>query len=213
MKHDPTLQIEECERVYQVREDSLLLLDCLDVGRNERMLEMGSATGIISVHCAKAGAIVTAADVNPYAVSCTRNNAERNGLEIDVLHSDLFLDVPGRFDVMVINPPYLPVEEKGDVEARGARIRFFAADGTPDGFVAAETCTYDRKMRRVHSTDAVQLERQGLMVSGTGLDWDAEKKMVCILGNVHVEINRTLAARRRRVAVVRGAIEEDAGAR
>ncbi len=120
MRYDPTLQIEECERVYPPREDSLLLLDCLEAVRGKRFLEMGSATGIISVHCAKAGAVVTAVDVNPHAVSCTRRNAERNGLEIDVLHSDLFLDVPGEFDFMVINPPYLPVEEGGDIEASWA---------------------------------------------------------------------------------------------
>lgn len=120
MRYDPSLQIEECERVYPPREDSMLLLEVIEVEHGETLLEMGSATGIISVHCAASGAVVTAADINPYAVSCTRKNAERNGLEIATAHSDLFLDVPGKFDVMVINPPYLPVEERGDMEASWA---------------------------------------------------------------------------------------------
>ena len=120
MRYDPSLQIEECEHVYPPREDTLLLLEALEVGRGERLLEMGSATGTISVHCAASGAVVTAADINPHAVSCTRRNAERNGLEIEVVHSDLFLDLPGRFDVMIINPPYLPGEERGDMEASWA---------------------------------------------------------------------------------------------
>ncbi|HVO77433.1 MAG TPA: HemK2/MTQ2 family protein methyltransferase [Methanomassiliicoccales archaeon] len=120
MMYDSALQIEECEHVYPPREDSLLLLECIEVRRGERVLEMGSATGIVSIHCAKAGAKVTAVDVNPYAVSCTRNNAERNALEIETFHSDLFVDVPGKFDVMIINPPYLPVAEKGDIEASWA---------------------------------------------------------------------------------------------
>ncbi|MGD1061197.1 MAG: HemK2/MTQ2 family protein methyltransferase [Methanomassiliicoccales archaeon] len=120
MRYDPSLQIEECEHVYPPHEDSLLLLEVIEVERGEALLEMGSATGIISVHCAASGAVVTAADVNPHAVSCTRKNAERNGLEIETVHSDLFLDVPGKFDVIIINPPYLPVEERGDMEASWA---------------------------------------------------------------------------------------------
>jgi release factor glutamine methyltransferase len=60
--------------------------------------------------------LVTAADLNPYAVSCTRGNARRNGLEMAVVHSDLFLDLTGRYDVIIFNPPYLPGEEEGDIE-------------------------------------------------------------------------------------------------
>jgi release factor glutamine methyltransferase len=79
-------------------------------------LEMGCGTGVIALHCAKAGGIVTAVDVNPKAVDCAHANARLNGLEIEVVHSDLFLDVEGSFDLIVFNPPYLPDEIKGGIE-------------------------------------------------------------------------------------------------
>ena len=56
---------------------------------------------------ARAGATVTAIDVNPLAVETTRSNAERNSLTVDALESDLF-DALGdrRFDVVAVNPPF-----------------------------------------------------------------------------------------------------------
>ncbi len=120
MKYDSGIRIEECEKVYPPREDTFLLLEAISVVPGEKVLEMGCGTGIISLHCSKAGAYVTAVDVNPYAVSCARGNAALNGLELDVVHSDLFLDVEGSYDVMLFNPPYLPSEEKGEIEASWA---------------------------------------------------------------------------------------------
>jgi len=116
LKVDPRIEIAECEDVYPPREDSFLLLECTQVRNGERVLEMGCGSGVIALHCAKAGALVTAVDINPRAVTCTRNNALQNGLEVEALHSDLFLDLDGSFDVMIFNPPYLPEEERGTIE-------------------------------------------------------------------------------------------------
>jgi len=49
-------------------------------------------------------------------VDCALANARSNGLELKVLHSDLFLDVEGVFDLIVFNPPYVPDEIRGDIE-------------------------------------------------------------------------------------------------
>jgi len=40
----------------------------------------------------------------------------RNGLPGQVVRSDLFANVPGSFDLIVFNPPYLSVEEEGLLE-------------------------------------------------------------------------------------------------
>jgi len=55
-------------------------------------------------------------DINPFAVGCTRDNASKNGLNIDVILSDLFLDIEGDFDIIAFNPPYLPDTIGGDIE-------------------------------------------------------------------------------------------------
>lgn len=116
MKVDERIQIQECEFVYLPSEDTYLLLECVEVREGERVLEMGCGTGIVALHCAKAGGLVTAVDINPKAVSCARANAKRNGLEVEVMHSDLFMEVEGAFDLILFNPPYVPDLIKGDIE-------------------------------------------------------------------------------------------------
>lgn len=108
MKLDTSIEIEVGPEVYNPSDDSYLLLKVVDVSQEERFLEMGPGTGLLSIHAAKLGAIVTAADVNPHAVECTKRNAAKNSVRIDAFKSDLFEKVQGNYDVIVFNPPYLP---------------------------------------------------------------------------------------------------------
>jgi len=55
-------------------------------------------------------------DINPRAVDCACENAALNGVHITALLSDLFEMVKGRFDLVIFNPPYLPLSEEGDLE-------------------------------------------------------------------------------------------------
>ena len=107
MKPDSDLAIEECEGVYPPREDTYLLIECIEPKAGQRVLEMGCGSGLVTLYCAKAGAIVCAADINHKAVDCTLKNLQRNGLRAEVRHSDLFSKVEGRFDLILFNPPYL----------------------------------------------------------------------------------------------------------
>jgi release factor glutamine methyltransferase len=73
------------------------------------LLEVGSGTGLISVHAAKRGAAVTAIDLNPVAVENTRANCALNNVTVQILLSNLFESIPKQtFDWIVINPPYYP---------------------------------------------------------------------------------------------------------
>ncbi len=108
MKVDGSIDIEVDDEVYNPSDDSYLLLRCVEVSPGQSFLEMGAGTGLVALHAAKLGAKVTAADVNPKAVECTRRNAARNGIRLEVVRSDLFEKVTGIFDVIAFNPPYLP---------------------------------------------------------------------------------------------------------
>lgn len=116
MRYRKEIDIEECEEVYPPKEDTFLLLGSLDIMPGQRVLEMGCGTGLISCHIAAGGGRLTAADVNPQAVRCTRENLRRNGLPGEVVESDLFAHVDGAFDLIVFNPPYLSVDEEGLLE-------------------------------------------------------------------------------------------------
>ena len=72
-----------------------------------RVLDLGSGSGAVGVAAARRGCRVTAVDINPSAVRCTRINALLNQVDIDVREGDLFAPAAGeRFDVVVFNPPY-----------------------------------------------------------------------------------------------------------
>lgn len=110
MDVDIKIDIDIADKVYNPSDDSFLLVKVLEVSPGEHLLDMGTGTGIAALHAAKAGARVTAADINPYAVACARSNALKNDLKVEVLQSDLFQNVRGVFDVITFNPPYLPEE-------------------------------------------------------------------------------------------------------
>lgn len=125
MEYDPELIIGEDPEVYPPSEDSILLIESLDVREDERVLEVGCGSGVVSIHCARNGCIVTAGDVNPRAVALTRRNAEANGVPVDVVETDVYSSVNGIFDTIVFNLPYLPVDEEG--------LLAKAWSGGPDG--------------------------------------------------------------------------------
>jgi release factor glutamine methyltransferase len=107
VERDRSIRLDLDADVYSPAEDTFLMLSALEIRKGERALEMGCGSGYIALHMAKAGASVTAVDVDPLAAENTRKNAELNHLEIVVLVSDLFQNVPGTYDLLVFNPPYL----------------------------------------------------------------------------------------------------------
>ena len=75
--------------------------------QNKKLLEPGAGSGLLSIYAAKKGAIVTATDISPVAVECLKENSRENKVQVDVLRSDLFDDIPVQpFDIIAINPPY-----------------------------------------------------------------------------------------------------------
>jgi release factor glutamine methyltransferase len=72
-------------------------------------LDVGCGSGIVAICAARAGARVTAVDINPEAVRCTLVNAERYALKIDARTGDLFSSLgDARFEIIAWNPPFLP---------------------------------------------------------------------------------------------------------
>ncbi len=113
--------------VYEPREDTMLLLSALPASlKGKRCLDMGTGTGIVGIEMAKRGGDVTFVDVSPTAVLNARLNARLAGVKGKFIISDLFEKVPGTFDVVTFNPPYLPPEGIGDaaVEDNGIIDKF-----------------------------------------------------------------------------------------
>ena len=113
MQLNRNLEITLSPGVYEPADDSFLLIEIMNVKKGQQMLDMGTGSGIVALHCAVAGCMVTAVDLNPDAVRCAKENALRNRLEITAVESDLFEKIRGRFDIIAFNPPYLPADGDG----------------------------------------------------------------------------------------------------
>ncbi len=100
------------DEVYEPAEDTELLLSIIRVRNGERVVEIGSGTGILSVKAARSGGVVVSIDLNPYAAEATLCTAKLNGVSIEVINCDMFSCIRDKYwDVAIFNPPYLPVSE------------------------------------------------------------------------------------------------------
>ncbi|WP_436498082.1 methyltransferase [Actinokineospora sp. HUAS TT18] len=77
-----------------------------EVQPGDRVLDMGTGCGVNAILAAATAADVVAVDTNPHALAAARANAERNNVQVDVRHSDVFSAVDGRFDLIVFDPPF-----------------------------------------------------------------------------------------------------------
>lgn len=92
---------------------------------SQRILDIGTGSGCIAVALAKTlkGAEVEAWDVSDVALQTAKENAERNGVKVEVKKVDVF-DVNDNskpitlnpYDIIVSNPPYICEEEKVEME-------------------------------------------------------------------------------------------------
>jgi release factor glutamine methyltransferase len=103
------------EKVYEPAEDSFVFAENLEVNEADTVLDLGTGCGILGILAAEKASVVTAVDVNPHAVRCARENAKLNDVQnkIYYLRGDLFTPLREglKFDLVLFNAPYLPVNE------------------------------------------------------------------------------------------------------
>jgi release factor glutamine methyltransferase len=94
--------------VYLPNPLGLAELVLLEVRATDRVLEMGTGSGVNALAAATKTSDVVAVDVNPSAVRAAAENAQRNHLasRVDVRESDLFEGVTGKFDLILFDPPF-----------------------------------------------------------------------------------------------------------
>jgi release factor glutamine methyltransferase len=102
-----------------------------------RIADIGTGSGILAVTLAAEvpAADVTATDLSSDALHVAKQNAERHGVatRVTFLNTSYLDDVPGAFDLIVANPPYV---RDGDRPALARDVRHepdVALFGGPDG--------------------------------------------------------------------------------
>ena len=104
-------------------------------GKKLTVLDLCSGSGCIGIAIAKStNASVTLSDISKKANKAAKANAELNGVDVTIILSDLFENIPNKFDVIVSNPPYI---KRRDLEVLEIEVRDFdprlALDGGEDG--------------------------------------------------------------------------------
>ncbi|MGW2254796.1 HemK2/MTQ2 family protein methyltransferase [Kitasatospora sp. NPDC001660] len=119
--------------VYPAQGDTGLLLECLlrePLGPGVDLLDLGTGCGALAVAAARLGARATAVDISWCALACAWLNARRQGCRLRLRHGDLTAPVADEhFDLVVSNPPYVPVRRAAAPRHGIAR----AWDAGPDG--------------------------------------------------------------------------------
>ena len=101
--------------MYNPKEDSFLLLKNIKnhLRSEDKVLDMGTGSGILAKEASRVSKQVTAADIN--------KEIPKHLGSINLIHSDLFSNIKEKFNVILFNPPYLPSKSIRHIDLDGGR--------------------------------------------------------------------------------------------
>lgn len=123
-----------------------LIAEALAGPAAQRLLDLGTGSGILAVTLLSEwpAARGLACDISDAALDVAAQNAARHGVaaRLNLIRSDWFAAVAGRFDLIVANPPYISAAEMAGLaeEVRGHDPRAALTDEA-DGLTAYRTIT------------------------------------------------------------------------
>lgn len=87
---------------------SSLLLSTLDKHMKGKVLDVGCGAGVMASVLSKMSPKMklTLSDVNAAAIESSRATLAANGIEGEVIVSNVYSDITGRFDLIISNPPF-----------------------------------------------------------------------------------------------------------
>lgn len=79
-----------------------------EVKETDKVLDMGTGSGVNAILAASKSKDVLGVDINPNSIECARLNAQTNNVADRIIfqQSDGFKAVDGKFDLIVIDPPF-----------------------------------------------------------------------------------------------------------
>ena len=116
------------------RQDTETLCEkALAIG-GKTLLDLCCGTGCIGVSLAKLGGFeVTFGDISRGCIDLARENAALNGVAGSFVLTDMFGNISGSYDMICVNPPYIPTSDLALLQAEVKREPALALDGGADG--------------------------------------------------------------------------------
>lgn len=133
----------------------------------KRVLEIGTGSGCMSIAAAHVmpWAQCVATDIDPAALAVARRNVEAHQLSdrVELVESDIFSAVAGRFDIIMSNPPYVGAEEMASLPAEYRHEPVSALETAEDGLAIVLLM-----LKQAHR----YLTESGVLVVEVGNSWE-----------------------------------------
>lgn len=157
----------------------------IDPKRVKRILDIGTGSGCIAIAGAHyfPKAKVDATDVSLDALAVAKKNVERHQLQsrVNLLQSDVFSGVKGKYDIIISNPPYVGAKELENVPKEYKHEPRLALAAGQDGLQIVE---------RILKEAAQHLTPYGILVVEVGNSAEALVKKFPQLPFLWVEFER-----------------------
>ena len=99
-------------------ETEILVRECANLAnKTGNILDIGTGSGCIAIELSKhTGANVCGVDISADAIKIAKKNAKFHNVRCDFYVSDLFSNIKGTYDIIVSNPPYIPLKDMNMLE-------------------------------------------------------------------------------------------------
>lgn len=177
------------ENVLIPRQDTETLVEeVMKVADQKAILDICTGSGCIITSLAKLCDLSAAVgvDISSKALKVAKDNVDSNGVNVQLLESDLFQKVEGTFDIIVSNPPYIA---SALIKELMPEVRLhepmLALDGNKDGLYF---------YRKIIDLAGTYLNREGLIYFEIGYDQgEAVKNLLEIAGFSSISVIQDLA--------------------
>lgn len=164
-------------------------IDIINKNNLKSVLDIGTGTGILACTIAKYTlSNATALDVSENALKITEENIKNLDLskKVKILKSDLFENVDEKFDLIVSNPPYIPLSEKTTIQKEvtfDPELALYTKDAKGLEF-------YEKIIKEAKN----YLNKNGYLLFEMGIDQSKEiKELLETNGYKNIEIIKDLA--------------------
>src|SRR5215213_10171893 len=97
--------LDDLPGVFMPSPHGLFYAHATRVEAGERVIDVGTGSGVLAIAAARRGARVVATDVDPRAAAAAEHNARLNGVTLETRVGTLFAGATGPFEVILANLP------------------------------------------------------------------------------------------------------------